>query len=227
MSDPLLVRFYRKLPQPSPADDQELWQAGVQEAMREFRQAVKNNYSEATLHRLLVHPNPTARQAAVLALGLVGTMQSNTAVAGALKDDDSLVRRFAHDAMWEIWSRGGDPDHCWQLQQALQQSDPAASLVALEELTRDAPEFAEAYNQRAILFFRKGEYRRSADDCKLVLRLNPHHFGAAAGLGQCYLKLRKPRAALRAFRQALDINPDMDQLRDAVKALQDALGEAE
>lgn len=227
MADPLLVHFYRKLPQPSPADDPELWQAGVQEAMREFRQGVRNNYSEATLHRLLTHPDPAARQAAVLALGLVGSMRSNAAVAAALKDDDSLVRRFAHDALWEIWARGGDPDHCWQLQHALQQTDPAASLLALDVLAADAPEFAEAFNQRAILLFRRGEFRRSVEDCKLVLRLNPHHFGAAAGLGQCYLKLKKPRAALRAFRQALDINPDMDQLRDAVKALQDALGEAE
>ena len=43
-------------------------------------------------------------------------------------------------------------------------------------------------------------------------------------MGQCYLKLKKPRAALRAFQQALAINPDLDHLREAVKALQEALG---
>lgn len=224
MADPLIVNFYRKLPQPTPADDEELWQAGAQEAMREFRQSVKNNYTEGTLQRLMSHPTVEVRQAAVLALGLVGTMQSNAAIAGGLKDEDALVRRFAHDALWEIWARGGDPDHCWQLQQALQQADHAQTLELLNELIHDAPDFAEAINQRAIVLFRRGEYARSVTDCKTALRLNPYHFGAAAGMGQCYLKLKKPRAALRAFQQALAINPDLDHLREAVKALQEALG---
>ena len=61
------------------------------------------------------------------------------------------------------------------------------------------------------------------DDCESTLRLNPHHFGAAAGLGQCYLKLGKPRAALRAFHTALAINPGLDQLRDTIRSLEEAL----
>jgi tetratricopeptide (TPR) repeat protein len=223
VTEPLIVKFYKKLPQPTPADDADLWEAGVQEAMRGFRQAVKNNYTEGSLQRLLAHPSVPARQGAVLALGLVGTMDSNEAVAGALKDDDPLVRKFAHDALWEIWLRGGTVDHAWQLRQAIQVDDFAAALAALDELVAEAPNFAEAYNQRAILFFRRGEFARSVSDCQAALRLNPFHFGAAAGMGQGYLKLRKPRAALRAFKRALEINPSLDHLRDAVKALSDAL----
>ena len=167
--------------------------------MREFRQAVKNNYAEGTLQRLLGHPSAVARQGAVLALGLVGTMDSNAEVAAALRDDDALVRKFAHDALWEIWLRGGTVDHAWQLRQAIQLPDFAQALAGLDDLIAEAPNFAEAFNQRAILFFRRAEYARSVSDCQQALRLNPYHFGAAAGMGQCYLKLRKPRAALRAF----------------------------
>jgi tetratricopeptide (TPR) repeat protein len=223
VTEPLIVKFYKKIPQPTPADDADLWEAGVQEAMREFRQAVKNNYAEGTLQRLLAHPSTPARQGAVLALGLVGTMDSNAAVAAALRDDDALVRKFAHDALWEIWLRGGTVDHAWQLRQAIQLPDFAQALAALDDLIAEAPNFAEAHNQRAILFFRRGEFARSVSDCQQALRLNPYHFGAAAGMGQCYLKLKKPRAALRAFRQALEINPSLDHLRDAVRALKDAL----
>ncbi|MBL8867233.1 MAG: tetratricopeptide repeat protein, partial [Planctomycetia bacterium] len=113
----------------------------------------------------------------------------------------------------------------WSLQQAMQLGDFAQTLAALDDLIREAPEFAEAYNQRAILLFRRGEFARSAADCKAVLRMNPYHFGAAAGMGQCYLKMNKPRAALRAFRQALELNPALVDLRDAVQALRQALGE--
>ena len=95
--------------------------------------------------------------------------------------------------------------------------DDAQALAALDDLIAEAPNFAEAHNQRAILFFRRGEFARSVSDCQQALRLNPYLFGAAAGMGQCYLKLKKPRAALRAFRQALEINPSLDHLRDAVR----------
>lgn len=225
MPEPLIVSFYLKLPQPSPTDDQDLWQAGVQEAIREFRNAVRNNYAEGTLQRLVGHADPLARQAAVLALGLLGTLASNAVVAAALKDDDWLVRRFAEDALWEIWYRGDNSEHCWSLQQAMQLNDFAQTLAALDDLIREAPAFAEAYNQRAILLFRRGEFSRSVSDCKSVLRMNPFHFGAAAGLGQCFLKMNKPRAALRAFKQALDLNPSLEDLRHAVRALREALDE--
>ncbi len=227
MPEPLIVTFYQKLPQPSPTDDQDLWQAGVQGAIRGFRASIKNNYTEGTLQRLVTHADPLARQAAVLALGLIGTLSSNAVIAAALKDDDWLVRKFAQDALWEIWYRGDNADHCWSLQQAMQLGDFAQTLAALDDLIREAPEFAEAYNQRAILLFRRGEFSRSVTDCKSVLRMNPFHFGAAAGLGQCLLKLNKPRAALRAFKQALDLNPALDDLRDAVRALREALDDGE
>jgi hypothetical protein len=43
-------------------------------------------------------------------------------------------------------------------------------------------------------------------------------------MGQCLLKLNRPQAALRAFRQALAINPDLD-LYDTVRALESLGGE--
>ncbi len=55
--------------------------------------------------------------------------------------------------------------------------------------------------------------------------MNPHHFGAQAGLGQCYLQMRKHRAALKAFRAALRINPNMDGVAETIRALENALGE--
>jgi tetratricopeptide (TPR) repeat protein len=222
---PLLVEMYDRLPPIRPGDDEDLWAAGAGDAMREFRSAVRERYTEGTLQRLVNDPDVTVRRAAALALGLVGTMQSNAAVAARLHDDDPLAQRFAADAMWELWFRGGTPEQNLQLQQAVRvaNADPDAGRAALDELIGDAPEFAEAYNQRAIGFFKRGEYARAVEDCEVVLRLNPYHFGAAAGMGQCLLKLKKPRAALRAFRQALDLNPALEHLKDTIQALEAAL----
>ncbi len=223
MSVPLLVEFYLQLPQPRSGDDPDLWAAGLSDAMRHFRDEVTAKYTDGTLLRLLRADDVRARRAAALALGLIGEAASAPAVAAALReDDDTLVRRFAADALWELWFRAGTPEQNRRLERAAGMPDAVGAVSELDDLIREAPDFAEAYNQRAIAHFRRGDYARSADDCEAVLRLNPHHFGAASGLGQCLLKLKKPRAALRAFRQAIELNPTLEHLTETIQALVEA-----
>lgn len=227
MSVPLLVEMFDRLPELRPGDDEELWAAGVQDAMREFRTAVRERYTEGTLQRILTSIDVRARRAAVLALGLVGTIESNAAVAAMLHDPDSLVQRFAADTLWELWFRGGTPEQNLRLRGAASKPDTAAARSELDELVRQAPNFAEVYNQRAIASFKRSEFARAVEDCEVVLRLNPFHFGAAAGMGQCLMKLGKARSALRAFRTALEINPALDHLRDTILSLERSLGRSD
>lgn len=223
MARSVLLKLYERLPELQPGDDEDLWAAGVREAMREFRDGILARYTEGTLQRLLTFEDVRTRRAAVLALGLIGTMESNAAAATALQDRDPLVRRLAADALWELWFRGGTADQNQRLRQALRQGRTLQTRQSLDALIREAPHFAEAYNQRAIWFYQNGEYARAVEDCERVLQLNPHHYAAAAGLGQCLLKLGRPRAALHAFRTALAINPDLDDVQDIITALEEAL----
>lgn len=223
MSAPLLVEMFDRLPELRPGDDEDLWAAGAQDAMREFRASARQRYTEGTLQRLLASEDVRTRRAAALALGLFGTMESNPAAAAALSDPDPVVQRFVADAMWELWFRGGTADQNRRLREASQCADPGPARAEFDRLIREAPSFAEAYNQRAIWFFKRGEFTRAVEDCEAVLRLNPYHFGAAAGLGQCCVKLGKPRAAIRAFRTALEVNPALEHLHDTIRALEQAL----
>lgn len=215
----LLVEWYAKLPQPRPGDDPDLLKAGGLAPLKAFAGEVRSRYAEGTLQRLLASGDELSRRAAALALGIVGSMKSNQPLAAALRDRDPTVRQLAADAMWEVWLRGGSADQNRRLQLALGQSDPGSALAALDSLVRTAPDFAEAYNQRAIVHYRRGEFGKGVSDCEAVLRLNPFHFGAAAGMGQCFVRMNKPRAAVRAFQLALDINPELDDLRETISAL--------
>jgi Flp pilus assembly protein TadD len=47
-----------------------------------------------------------------------------------------------------------------------------------------------------------------------VLRLNPHHFGAASGQGLCHLALGQYAEAARCFRRALAIHPRLEGVRE-------------
>ena len=127
--------------------------------------------------------------------------------------------RLATDTLWSLWFRADAEANNRELQRLMRLADADEALAGFDQLVRRSPGFAEAYNQRAIVQYRRGEFARGVADCEAVLRLNPHHFGAAAGMGQCYVRLNKPRAAVRAFQQALDINPELDDLKETISAL--------
>jgi tetratricopeptide (TPR) repeat protein len=215
-----LVDYYRDLPQLQPPDDPDLWAARMHDSLRLYRHQVLAHYTEGTLQRLLAHSDAETRKAAVLGLGLIGTMDSNSHLARALRDDDPSVARMTADALWQVWFRGGTDEQNLELQRVLHLPDFLQILAGLDDLVREAPRFAEVYNQRAILYFRRGEFGRSIADCERALELNPYHFGAQAGMGQCYLKLRKPQAALRAFRLALETNPTLTNLSETIETLE-------
>jgi tetratricopeptide (TPR) repeat protein len=221
-----LVDYYNELPHPATtAKNAPAAEARMQAALEDFRKQVRARYNEGTLQRLLESSSARTRRAAVLALGMMGTIKSNAFVASMLRDEDRRVRHLAADALWSLWFRAESSAHNEELRRLTRLEDAAAAITGLNALIKRAPHFAEAYNQRAILHFRLGDYQRSVMDCEAVIKLNPYHFGALAGLGQAYMKLRKPRAALRAFRAALQINPGLDGVKETIRYLEEALGE--
>jgi tetratricopeptide (TPR) repeat protein len=226
--DPLIVQYYQLLP----GVDSDGGPAGTsrefRKALSRFKRSIEARYSEATLQRLLRWHTPEARQAAVLAIGLVGTIKVNPGLAACLHDDDATVRRFAGEALWSIWFRADTPENNAELQRVIllrvEELGSAMILADFDALLRKAPRFAEVYNQRGIFHFKCGNYARSAADCDRALRLNPYHFGAASGLGQCFMKQKKLRASLRGFRRALRINPDLDGVRQTIGSIERLLG---
>lgn len=225
MTDALLFEWYRELPQLQAGDDPEMWTSKMHNALRHFRRRVRIRYSEGTLQRMLEHPAVGVRRATVLALGLTGTFQSNADLAKRLHDEDELVAKTASDSLWEIWFRGDNDEACLELQRAVHLPDQHQVMACIDEVIREWPEFAEPYNQRAIVHFARGDYQKSITDCETTLRLNPFHFGAQAGIGQCHMKTRKYSLALRAFQLALDINPHLEYLEQTVEALKGVVEE--
>ncbi len=227
--DPLLVQYYQLLPgsrsEGSPADATREFRKGLSR----FKRSIEARYNEATLQKLLRWHTTEVREAAVLALGLVGTIKVNASLAACLHDEDAEVRRLAGEALWSIWFRADLPENNAELQRVIllkpEEVGRDMILADFEALLRKAPRFAEAYNQRGIFHFRCGEYARSAANCDRALRLNPCHFGAASGLGQCFMRQKKLRAALRGFRRALRINPNLDGVRDTIASIERLLGD--
>jgi tetratricopeptide (TPR) repeat protein len=222
VSSSLLVEYYQQIPE---GHSEARPKRTRKEAIEAFKHRVAERYSEGTLLRLVENGDNLSRRAALLALGLLGTMNACPAIAARLHDEDRDIAQMAADTLWTLWFRGDSSANGEELQRLVRHRDRDKALAALDALIQRAPEFAEAYNQRAIIYFRLKKFERSIADCEKALKLNPYHFGAQAGLGQCYMQMRKHRAALKAFRAALRLNPHMDGVAETIRALENALGE--
>lgn len=229
MRQPLLLQYYHLLPDHKKEENAADWTRTFRKGLGKFKRSVEARYNEGTLERLLQHPHAEARQAAVLALGLLGTMKVNPKLAACLHDEDHVVCQLAADALWSVWYRADSSENNEELQRLMrlrEDETPAEEIIAgFTALIRKSPRFAEAYNQRAIAHFRQGNYARAVADCEKALRLNPYHFGAASGMGQCFMKQKKLRAALRSYRRANRINPHLDGVKQSIESLERILGE--
>lgn len=225
MSKSLLLEYFQQLPQMEESREPFQNAARLKRALGAFKRRVAKRYNEGTLQRLLYGTDEDTRLAAVAALGLLGSTESNRAVAALLHDEEAGIRNKATDALWSIWLRADEPENNRELQRLMRLENAGTALAGFHALLKKAPRFAEAYNQRAILYFRLGEYQKSIDDCETALKLNTCHFGALSGMAQCFLKLRKPRAALKAFRHAFRIHPGLEGVGETIRELEEALGE--
>jgi tetratricopeptide (TPR) repeat protein len=191
--------------------------------LESFRQRVSVRYTEGTLGRLVDSGTTQSRRAAVFALGLFGSYAANATVARALRDNDPVVRDLANNALWAIWFRADTTENNEALRQVSDLNGRRQFAAAVELATRllaQAPQFAEAYNQRAIAHFFLGHFEESAADCRRTLLQNPYHFGALEGLARCQIQLDRRQDALKTLRRALRLQPYSEVIRQSMTILE-------
>lgn len=209
---PALLEFYQ--------------QYSIDQEAAPFIQRVSQRYTSGTLERLAASSSREMRRAAIAALGFVGGYESNDLLGLALTDVDRKVRMLAESGIRALWRRQGTDEQQRRLGLAiraneLQRYKEAARTAT--ELLDDASHLSEAWNQRAIAYYCLAHYPESISDCRMALDLNPYHFGAAGGMGQCQVQLGDLQAALESFRQALAINPNLEGIRANVNYLERSL----
>jgi len=173
-------------------------------------------------------PDLETRRRATAWLGEVGVIADAPVLIGALSDRDEVVRTLAEHSVWQVWGRSGDPEADGLLQVGIEEMNRGDGPAAVETFTKAIqrrPDFAEAWNKRATVYFLMGEHEKSLKDCDEVMKRNPAHFGALAGYGQIYLQLDQPERALTYFRRALRVNPNMRGVQQVIPQLEQLLTE--
>ncbi|MEO1394876.1 MAG: tetratricopeptide repeat protein [Cyanobacteria bacterium J06634_5] len=127
-----------------------------------------------------------------------------------LKQPDISTRDRASATLWHSWFHQKGVYGAQQLMQAetlLKAGHVTRAEALLQDIIQAQPDFAEAWNRRAVLHYTQSNYWPAIADCQQAIQLIPHHFGALHGLGLCHCALGNYVAAIQAFRQALAVQP--------------------
>jgi len=138
------------------------------------------------------------------------------------RTDDLLLSGEIEDLIWALWTSHDDPDAEACLDRAIHHiaaREFESAEMLLDGLLKVQPDYAEAWNKRATLYFLEHRDPESVADIVRTLELEPRHFGAICGFAQICLRHGRRAEALAAFESALAINPHMAGPRAAVDAL--------
>jgi len=142
---------------------------------------------------------------------------------GALKAaPDEASAKHVEARIWAQWMHTPSDTAALLMMRAkvamdAQQTDVALKL--LDAVVKLRPDYVEAWNRRATLYYLRNDYAHSLQDIEQVLVREPRHFGALAGLGMIMQDLGDEKRALDAFRKALAINPHLEKVPELVRTL--------
>jgi tetratricopeptide (TPR) repeat protein len=93
----------------------------------------------------------------------------------------------------------------------------------LDKLIDLDPQWAEAWNKRATLRFILDDDEGSMADIAHVLKIEPRHFGALSGMGMIFERQGFRDDALKAYRRALAIAPQLPSIKNSVDRMTKAV----
>ncbi|MDP9173622.1 MAG: tetratricopeptide repeat protein [Planctomycetota bacterium] len=195
----------------------------AQQDLSGLLELLKSKWHSQQIRDLLRSPHSDAKKVALLALALVGPTCCVEDLSIQLKDPDPVLNQLAEHALWAVWFRGGKTADANQAvchgSQALSDRDFPGAIRLFNKAIASDPDYAEAYNQRAIAYYLIEDYEKSIADCRRTIRRMPCHFGAWSGMGHCHAHLNQISEAIESYEKALSINPHLECVRETVDEL--------
>ncbi len=141
-----------------------------------------------------------------------------------LKNKDVSSSFDIEQKIWKIWSTHPKNDNLTKLldkgSELVRKNKLFESVDTFTEVIELDPNWAEAWNKRATVYYLIGEFKKSQDDIDKVLELENRHFGALAGQGLVNIKLKNYEKAIRSYQRALEIYPSMQSPTIMIKEIE-------
>jgi tetratricopeptide (TPR) repeat protein len=139
-------------------------------------------------------------------------------------DDESA--KYIENRIWAIWlASSSDTANLLmgRAKTATDGNDFDLAIRLLNAIIDIRPDFTEAWNRRATVYYTKKDFGRALADIREVLAREPRHFGALSGLGIILQEMGDEKHALDAFRRALAIHPHLERVPELVKKLSEKI----
>jgi len=137
---------------------------------------------------------------------------------------DEESAKYVENRIWALWlAEGGDTSNLLmgRVKTAMEKKEFDVALKLLGAIIDLKPDYVEAWNRRATVFFNTKDYGSAIADIREVLAREPRHFGALSGLGMILQELGDDKHALEAFRRALAVHPHLAKIPEMVKKLEE------
>jgi tetratricopeptide (TPR) repeat protein len=196
--------------------------------VEEALQHVRARWTAGQIVALLQDRSADVRKVAALALSLAGDRSTIVPLAVALHDGDAMVAQVAEHALWSVWFRLGRGRAVCLVKcgnNHLHHGNYCCALEKFSQAIGEDPQFAEAYNQRAIANYLCERFEDAIADCKAALAVIPQHFGAMSGMGHCYAHLGMWKEARHCYRLALAIHPRLEGIETSLEQIEQILRE--
>jgi tetratricopeptide (TPR) repeat protein len=144
---------------------------------------------------------------------------------GALKlAPDDTTAKAIEERIWAVWTVSPSDTAnllMTRVKTAIEQKDLDLAIELLNAIVKIKPNYVEAWNRRATIYYMKKDYGHSLADIREVLKREPRHFGALSGLGLILQDIGDDKQALEVYRRALAVYPRLQRIPDLVKTLQE------
>lgn len=155
----------------------------------------------------------TLEERAALLNDLYGRLKSATSAEAA------AILAEAIERTWQVSGSATVDLLMSRSSEAFAAKDTELSLQLLGSATSLAPNFAEAWNQRAAINFSAERYEQALVDLRRVLALEPRHYKALTGLAVTFQQLGQKDLALKTYRKVLEVYPLYPDVKEAVEQL--------
>ena len=135
---------------------------------------------------------------------------------------DEETAKLVESRIWALWLASGSDTAdllMSRVKAAIDAKETDLALQLLSSIIDIKPDYVEAWNRRATIYFANKDYARAMADLRQVLTREPRHFGALTGLGMILQEFGDDKDALDLYRRALAVHPKLPKIPDLVKSL--------
>lgn len=135
-------------------------------------------------------------------------------LAALIKEGQQATRYMpARDALRDMWTLYKAAPDDWSAElldvgmERANMADYDGALKAFDALVSHCPTWAEGWNQRAFVAFRKENYAAALKDINRALTLEPMHIPALSGKGITLIKMGRRAEGEAVLKAAVDLHP--------------------